>query len=266
MNVCLRNGLRLCCPGFVLIAMAITTGLSLADGDPALPPSAVSGATSAASGNSPQTARQAAPAAASVSIATVGFVMKEDAETAFLDKLQTWRLHARAPAPLAIQEELAAAADAQSSVDVPLSIWRAQGGPHPWRFRAQAHLVNASERAWLNVRVEFRWSGQIGDLLADPDLLLTDYDYLAATARWRVIRTETVTLAALAPQEDALATSQPFSVFGFLQDYPNQWPRAMRVQARILRPAGSGGGQSAQIELIPDHFILPESTGRRLVR
>jgi hypothetical protein len=197
----------------------------------------------------------AGSAMAQVLLDEVDFYYRTDAEARYQSLRTQWRqthaevLTAEEAEPLALQAFNAA------SIAKPLPAWRQQGGPRPWVFFAQAHLVNPTPTARLNVPITAKLEARIGPLRVDPRVLMTDYGYLEKNARWQPLSTQTFTVPVLAPGEEILAPVGKVQILRLLRFNPTAWPVALRLTV-------STPGQPPKqrlLPLIPDHFVLPEA-------
>ncbi len=210
----------------------------------------------------------------SVLIEDIQFFYKLDADTRFLEKRAKWEAETkgRVKIDLGHLEQMAYAAYFEADVEKPFSIWREQGGPNPLVFRPKIHLRNNTDQAWLNVTLQVIWRAKIGDLLADPELLLTDYDNLSETARWENLFVEEIKVDVLSPGEDKRVELSPFQLFYFLSLYKNKWPEYLELEARLLQSEGQTFGTLPEhhyvqaLPMIPDHFVVPIHNKRRLTQ
>ncbi len=210
----------------------------------------------------------------SVLIEGIQFFYKLDAGTRFLEKRTQWETESKGRIKIALEdlEAMAYKAYQEASVEHPFDVWREQGGPNPLVFRPKLHLRNNTDQAWLNVKIQVIWRGKIGDLLADPELLLTDYDNLSATAQWENLFVEELNIDVLTPGQDKLIEISPFQLFSFLSLYKNKWPEYLEVEAHLKSADGQTFGTLPQhqyiqaLPMIPDHFVVPTHNKRHLIR
>lgn len=194
-------------------------------------------------------------------VQSVGFVYRLETTARFLaarDRLEQLRHR-----PATIEELLRLARESYlaSSVERPLERWRELGGPNPWVFQAQLRVKNSkmlSSRQQQRVAI---W-GLVGPWMADPDLLLTDYDYLLMKAQWRKLGEAPANVPSLAGGEYAQVRGPVFELAGFLWKYPNQWP--WQLKACIV--TSTGQDCSAPLTLVPDHFVVPIERKLRLLQ
>jgi hypothetical protein len=105
----------------------------------------------------------------------------------------------------------------------------------------------------LTVPVSVTVRAKVGDLRVDPDIQMTDYEYLKESAQWETISQKTLTIPAIAPGEDMLLTLMQFHLLDFLAAHPNRWP----VQVEVTLTSPLIGSSRRSISLIPDHFVVP---------
>ncbi len=202
-----------------------------------------------------------------VLVEDVDFWYRLDSDTKFLDLRSEWESGHKGNITLEELADLAWDAYNQSDVEDRLEIWREQGGPDPLVFAPKIHVRNNTNRAWLNVKLKVVIRAKIGELLADPELFLTDYDHLSATAAWENLYVEDLTIDVLAPGEEALVAATPFQLYDFLSIYKNRWPEYVEVEARLTEFADPETGVKARaLQMIPDHFIVPVESRRRLTQ
>ncbi len=208
----------------------------------------------------------------SVLLEGIQFFYKLDSDTRFLERRSQWEQKSKGLIKISLQalEEMAYKAYDEASAEKPFDIWREQGGPNPLVFRPKIHVRNNTDQAWLNVKIEVIWRAKIGDLLADPELLLTDYDNLSDTAKWENLFIENINVDVLSPGEDKLVELSPFQLFFFLSLYKNKWPEFLELEANLQSADGQSFGtlpehQAIQaLPMIPDHFVVPIHNKRRL--
>lgn len=188
----------------------------------------------------------------------ITFYYKADAQARYLDLKNKWQQDHAGLVPADTLQQFAIDAWNKASVEKPFEVWLAQGGVSPKVFIAKAHVANNTDEARLGVRLTVTVKARIGDLRVDPTLLLTDYDYLAATARWQTLESKTVTIDALAPGEEMLVPLTQIEIMALQKRYVDQFPVEITVEAAMTGADNKRQQAKATLPLTPDHFVLPE--------
>lgn len=201
----------------------------------------------------------------------INFYYKVDHDVYFLEHRKQWEALYKEPITLQALEELAYRSYKVAKLEEPLTIWREQGGPHPWIIQPKIHIVNNTPQAVTGITIHLEAQAQIGDYLANPDTFIVDYGHLHDTARWHVLYDEEVSVDALAPGEEKLIDARLFEFFKFLSINPHKWPVFLWVNARIVSARGEGleisdEAVSKTLEMIPDHFIVPYPNKIRILQ
>jgi len=213
----------------------------------------------------------ATPLRAALFVDNVAFYYKVDHDVQFLNHRQEWE--ARYKEPLSLQElsELAYRSYQAATLEEPFTLWREQGGPHPWVIQPKIHVVNNTGQAVTNAKVRVITAAKVGDYLADRDTLITDYDYLYRSAHWVTLHTDDVIIDVLAPGEEKLVDAPLFEVFRFLNTNANRWPVFLKITASMAGKSSGGividhTTSQKTLELIPDHFIMPYPARVRILQ
>ncbi len=198
-------------------------------------------------------ATRAATSSPPIKVESIGFYYKMDANARYLDLKTQWQATHRGELKLEEAASLAEEAFQKASVESPFDKWLYHGGPSPQVFKSKLHIYNTSKNALLDIPLYVTIRAQVGELRVNPDIQMTDFDHLRATASWQILSEDTVKVAALAPGEDMLVDVMQFKLLDFLKNHPNQWPT--RIEVLINSPKLGTSRQS--LELIPDHFVVP---------
>jgi hypothetical protein len=188
-----------------------------------------------------------------IRVHSLDFYYKEDENARFLHLKNTWQSQHRGEISLTKSDELATEAYRQAGVEAPFTRWRYQGGPSPKVFTSKIHLYNNGKRAVLNLPLKVSVRAKVGELRVKPDIQMTDYGYLQQTAHWEDVSSNTITVPALAPNEDMLVEVMRFRLMNFLAAHPNQWPT--QVEVTVSAPQMATVRKS--LPLVPDHFVVP---------
>lgn len=211
-----------------------------------------------------------AEAATPVQLEEVRFYYRMDSDARYTVLKVQWQNAHNEPYTEAIGERLSLRAFNNASIEKSFEVWRQQGGPHPLVFFVKAYLRNPTQTAILNQAVQVTVKAKTGPLRVDPQVLMTDYNYLKRTAQWETLLTQVVNVPVLAPGEEILVPITKFQLMRFLRLHPNSWPESIQVEAVLQEssasPAAKNGKnaaknprKSATLELLPDHFMLPEA-------
>ena len=198
-------------------------------------------------------ATRAATGRGPIQVDSLDFFYKLDEHVRFLDLKTQWQSEHRGELPIAKADELAREAYDLAATESPFAIWRYHGGPAPQIFTGKAHIHNQGHNALLNVPVSVLVRAKVGELRVNPDIQMTDFDYLEDSARWETVSREVVRVPAIAPGEDMLLPVMKFRLLDFLARHPNRWP----VQVEVKISAPPMGTAYKTISLVPDHFVVP---------
>jgi hypothetical protein len=196
--------------------------------------------------------------ASGVSVEEIRFYYRLDADARYQALKLNWQnSHQESYSP-DIAETLAFRAFNASSLEKEMTEWRYQGGPHPLIFFTKLYLRNNQNKAILNTLIRVTVQGKIGPLRVDPQVLMTNYEYLKNQATWKVLSTTVSEVPVFAPGEEMLLPVEKFQLMRFLRLNPNSWPESLRVEVTLLNKGKVSQLKQKTLTLIPDHFLLPE--------
>lgn len=184
---------------------------------------------------------------------SLDFYFKTDENARYLDLKSKWQAETRGEITFQKASELAEEAYTASSVESPLKLWRAQGGPAPNIFHSKIHICNTGKEALLNVPMTATLRARVGELRVKPDIQMTDYDHLERSSKWVSLGQSTVNVPAFAPGEDMLLEMNRFKLMEFLSKHSGRWP--VEVEVKVSSP--QMGTIRKTMALIPDHFVVP---------
>jgi hypothetical protein len=188
-----------------------------------------------------------------ITVESVDFQYRPDEAARLLALKQKW-IKSKGRRPNLIElGDLAMQAYTMSTLDEPLPIWRAQGGPSPWVFRPRVYLVNGTDEAVLNQTVKLEVRAKMGELRVDPDALLTDYGFLEQSAQWQTLYQEDLQVPVVAPGEDKPVDAKLIVLSNLLGTSQSQWPVLIEATATIGTEQ-----KSVSLRLVPNHFVLPD--------
>lgn len=197
-------------------------------------------------------------------ILDVSFFYRMDADARYLTLRNTWQQEHEGAFSVSEAVPLALQAFQAASLEAPLDAWRQQGDPHPSVFFAKAYVRNPSTvNALLNTKLRVILKAKVGALRVDPQVLMTDYGYLERSSRWETLYQQVVNVPVLTPGEEMLVPVAKFELFRFLRFHPDLWPETLTVEVTLAdrgtARAAVGKQNKAELKLVPDHFLLPES-------
>ncbi len=189
-----------------------------------------------------------------VQLENIQFYYKTDADVRYLNLKNLWQSTRRGEISTEKAAELSRQAYENAKVEKSFEKWLYHGEPSPVYFTARAHLYNNASVAALNTKMKVTIRAKMGDMLVNPQLMLTDFEHLEKTAHWITLSRETQTVPALSPGEDATVQVMAFSVLEFMKKHPGQWPTLLEVDVSLPE---YGQRRKVALEMIPDHFLVP---------